>query len=154
MPRRCHTQASSRIHPFTPNPLAIPLRQNITGSETPLVGGASVTPLRTPLRDNLSINPEGHVPNMNETPRIQRLRVSASSRTLQAGFINLPKPENNFELVVPDEDDGEDDANAEVEGAEDAAQRDANIKRRKKEEERRELARRSEVIKRGFASAC
>jgi pre-mRNA-splicing factor CDC5/CEF1 len=64
--------------------------------------------------------------------------------------MNLPKPENNFELVVPDGDEGEDEVNAEVEGAEDAAQRDARIKRRKEEEERRELARRSEVIKRGL----
>jgi len=97
-------------------------------------------PLMTPRRDNLAINPE-------------RLRVSASKRALQAGFMNLPKPENNFELVVPDEEEGADGDDVEGEGVlsvEDAAQRDARIKKRKEEEERRELARRSEVIKCGL----
>ena len=97
-------------------------------------------PLATPRRDNLAINPE-------------RLRVSASKRALQAGFMGLPKPENNFELVVPDEDDGADGDDMEGEGGvsvEDAAQRDARLKKRKEEEERRELARRSEVIKCGL----
>jgi pre-mRNA-splicing factor CDC5/CEF1 len=97
-------------------------------------------PLTTPRRDNLAINPE-------------RLRVSASKRALQAGFTNLPKPENNFELVVPDEEEGVDGDDMEGEGGisvEDAAQRDARIKKRKEEEERRELARRSEVIKCGL----
>ena len=135
---------------FTPNPLATPIRQGITGSETPrLDEGVSATPLRTPLRDSLSINPEEFAPSLNETPRNQRSRVSASKRALQAAFINLPKPENNFELVVPDEEAEGDDVDGEVE-MEDAARRDARIRQQKEEEERRELARRSEVIKRGL----
>jgi pre-mRNA-splicing factor CDC5/CEF1 len=91
------------------------------------------------------------VASVGETPRDQRIRVSASKRALQAGFMNLPKPENNFELVVPDEEEGADEGDVEGgESVEDAAQRDARIKKRKEEEERRELARRSEVIKRGL----
>jgi pre-mRNA-splicing factor CDC5/CEF1 len=77
-------------------------------------------PLTTPRRDNLAINPEC-------------LHVSASKRALQAGFMNLPKPENNFELVVPDEEEGMDGDDAEGGmSVEDAAQRDARINKRRK----------------------
>ncbi len=89
---------------FTPNPLATPRATD----------GTSATPIRTPMRDNLST------------------------------------PENNFELLVPD-DEGEDDTESgKVLSEEDAAERDARIKRRKEEEERAALARRSEVVQRGL----
>ncbi|KAG8780470.1 Pre-mRNA-splicing factor cef1 [Ceratobasidium sp. 428] len=57
----------------TPNPLATP-RAN--GSD---VSGARVvpTPLRTPMRDNLSINPEDHTPRIGNTPREERMRAAA-----------------------------------------------------------------------------
>ena len=137
---------------FTPNPLATPLRPSVASSETPrdLAEGVSATPLRTPVRDNLSINPEDFTPGVTETPRDLRVRLSTSKRMLQVGFKNLPRPENNFELVVPDEEVSE-EGDAEVgDGVEDAAQRDERNKKKREEEERRELARRSEVIKRGL----
>ncbi len=134
---------------FTPNPLATPMREGITdGSETPRIGGVAATPLRTPLRDNLSINPEEY--SVGETSREPHLRASSSKRALKAGFMSLPKPENNFELLVPDEDD---DEGAEADGgpsAEDAAERDARLKRLREEEERKALARRSLPVQHGL----
>jgi pre-mRNA-splicing factor CDC5/CEF1 len=101
------------------------------------------------MRDSLSINPEDRS-FTGETPREMRMRADSNKRSLQASFRSLPKPENNFELLVPD-DEGEDDSESgKVLSEEDAAERDARIKRRKEEEERAALARRSEVVQRGL----
>lgn len=118
---------------FTPNPL-------VDVAATPR---DAATPLRTPLRDSLSINPEG-LPSVISTPREQKLRANSAKRSLQLGFANLPKPENNFELVVPDEEADEEELNAPL--SEDAAERDDRIKRMREEEEKKKLARRSQVI--------
>ncbi|KAJ3501296.1 hypothetical protein NLJ89_g9400 [Agrocybe chaxingu] len=135
---------------FTPNPLATPMRDAITdGSATPRVGGVSATPLRTPLRDSLSINPEDYSTVVGQTPRDQRLRVNSSKRSLKAGFMNLPKPENNFELLVPDDEETEGETNDSL-SSEDAADRDAKLKRLQEEEERKALARRSQAVQRGL----
>lgn len=89
---------------FTPNPLATPRPDGTDISATPRVSG---TPLRTPMRDNLSINPEDGYPLVGDTPRENRARMSSAKRALQAGFASLPKPENNFELLVPDDEEEE-----------------------------------------------
>ncbi|KAJ7632336.1 pre-mRNA splicing factor component-domain-containing protein [Roridomyces roridus] len=126
---------------FTPNPLATPLRADgLDGSATPR--SISATPLRTPMRDNLAIN--------GETPREERIRANSAKRALQAGFMNLPAPENNFELLVPEEDEEE---NPGTDGAalseEDAAERDAKLRRSREEAERKALARRSQALNLG-----
>jgi pre-mRNA-splicing factor CDC5/CEF1 len=78
------------------------------------------------------------------------MRVDTTKRSLKESFKSLARPENNFELLVPD-DEGEDDAeSSQVLSEEDAAERDARIKRRKEEEERAALARRSQVVQRGL----
>ncbi|KAJ3971424.1 pre-mRNA splicing factor component-domain-containing protein [Lentinula raphanica] len=137
---------------FTPNPLATPSR---TGSgdvsATPRDMSVAGTPLRTPLRDNLSINPDGF-PSVGDTPREQRMQVNSAKRALQAGFMNLPKPENNFELLVPEEEDeGEEvDTREHVLSEEDAEERDAKLRRAREEEEKRILARRTQVVRLGL----
>jgi len=89
------------------------------------------------------------------TDRLQHLSVrqcvttDSTKRSLQASFKSLPKPENNFELLVPEEED-EDRESGKVLSEEDAAERDARIRRRKEEEERAALARRSQVVQRGL----
>src|SRR6266481_4296812 len=114
---------------FTPNPLATPLRGSASDvSATPRTARTSVvsaTPLRTPMRDNLSINPSDAYSMVVDTPREQRLRNDSAKRALKAGFMSLPKPENNFELLVPEdeEEDGE-QVNGFVISEEDAAERD------------------------------
>jgi len=124
---------------FTPNPLTTPRT----------IDGTSATPLRTPMRDNLSINPEDRS-FAGETPREMRMRVDSTKRSLQASFKSLPMPENNFELLVPDDEGEVDTESGKVLSEEDAAERDARIKRLKEEEERATLARRSQVVQRGL----
>lgn len=131
---------------FTPNPLATPLHGTTDVSATP----GSATPLRTPLRDNLSINPDGGAGDVGATPREQRLRAGSARRALQAGFLDLPKPENNFELLVPEDEDDEDDEAGGAMTEEDAAERDARDRRVREEEERREMARRSMAVRLGL----
>ena len=41
------------------------------------------------------------------TPRSEAGVSSSNKRALKAGFMNLPKPENNFELLVPEDEEEE-----------------------------------------------
>lgn len=141
---------------FTPNPLATPLRRGgdfdpsaTPRSEAGSVSIAGATPLRTPMRDNLSINLDDGASSVSDTPRDQRLRASAAKRALQLGFSSLPKPTNDFEVMLPDEEEGP-DGDDQILSEEDAAERDARIQRRKEEEARRVLARRSTVVRLGL----
>ena len=136
---------------FTPNPLATPYRAadpSNAGATPRDPGQVGATPLRTPMRDNLSINPGDEFPSVAQTPRENRIRESASKRALRTGFMSLPKPENNFELMVPE--DEEDDTVQGITREEDAAEMDAKLKRVREEEERKALARRSQAIKLGL----
>lgn len=102
--------------------------------------------MRTPFRDNLSINEA--TPGYGATPLDEKRRLQATRRSLKAGFAALPKPENNFELAEDEEEDEEDEGAVMTE--EDAAERDARMRAAREEEERRELARRSSVVKLGL----
>ncbi|KAF9532437.1 pre-mRNA splicing factor component-domain-containing protein [Crepidotus variabilis] len=133
---------------FTPNPLATPRQGLPDGSETPRNGDVSATPLRTPIRDSLSINPEDYSV-IGVTPRDQRIHTTSTKRALKAGFMNLPKPENNFELLVPDDEEVEDQPDGAL-SVEDAAQRDSRLRRIREEEERKSLARRSQSVQQGL----
>ena len=127
----------------TPNPLATPRGQVNGDGMTPrsVVGG---TPMRTPFRDSLSINDA--TPSYAATPLDEKRRMQASRRSLQAGFAALPKPENNFELAEDEEEEDEEQEGA-VMTEEDAAERDARMRAAREEEIRRELERRSSVVK-------
>lgn len=137
---------------FTPNPLATPLR--IGGTDASATPRTDVqlrmdsTPFRTPMRDNLSINPEDSYSMVGDTPREQRVRMSSVKRALQEGFRSLPKPENNFELLVPEDEEEVEEGATLTE--EDAAERDAKLKRQREEEERKALARRTQTVQRGL----
>ncbi|KAG6850482.1 hypothetical protein H0H93_012903 [Arthromyces matolae] len=122
---------------FTPNPLATP-RLDVS---------ISATPLRTPMRDNLSINSQGSSA-VSSTPREERSRMHSAKRALKAGFLSLPTPENNFELLIP-EGEVEDvyPSTASI-SEEDAADRDARERLRREMEERNVLERRSNPVKR------
>jgi pre-mRNA-splicing factor CDC5/CEF1 len=103
------------------------------------------------MRDNLSINPSDAYSMVVDTPREQRLRNDSAKRALKAGFMSLPKPENNFELLVPEdeEEDGE-QVNGFVISEEDAAERDARLKKKQEDEQRKMLARRSQAVRLGL----
>lgn len=128
---------------FTPNPLITPRRQGSLG----VSGSVSVTPLRTPLRDTLSINPGDHSTPRDDLHDQQLLSVSAK-RALKAGFMNLPRPENNFELLVPDDDSGEGPNVTLLE--QDASERDEKLQRAQQEESLRVLNRRSQAVQLGL----
>jgi pre-mRNA-splicing factor CDC5/CEF1 len=137
---------------FTPNPLATPLRGpgGMDPSATPISASVSGTPLRTPVRDNLRINPDDGFSTVGDTPREQRMRNLDVKRALKAGFSSLPKPANDYEVLVPEDEDEDNDAGNGVMTEEDAAERDARNKRKKEEEERRALARRTIVVRLGL----
>lgn len=123
----------------TPNPLATP--------RVLAEGGVGATPLRTPLRDDLSLNAGGID---FQTPRGGKRGQSQAARQLQSAFESLPKPENNFELLVPEDEEADEGADGAEGRVEDAAERDARLKRQREEEERREFARRTMVVQMGL----
>jgi pre-mRNA-splicing factor CDC5/CEF1 len=103
------------------------------------------------MRDNLSINPSDGYSMVGDTPRERRLRNDSAKRALKAGFMSLPKPENNFELLVPEEEEEEgEQVNGFVLSEEDAAERDARRKKKQEEEQRKMLARRSQAVQLGL----
>ena len=140
--------------------------RNMTIAQTPLLGEEN-TPLHvgpqgstgfegaTP-RHQVAFTPNPLATPMHAgglgpgaTPRSEAGVSSSNKRALKAGFMNLPKPENNFELLVPEDEEEELEAGHAV-TEEDAAERDARLKRQREEEERKALARRSQVVQRGL----
>ena len=119
----------------TPNPLATPLRP-FNGSA---VSRPGATPLRTP-RDNLSLN-ENYGGVDAEKVALQKLRM---------GFTNLPKPKNDFELVLPDEDEDEEMMEEQELSTEDAEERDRKLRLAKEAEQLAALNRRSQVLQRNL----
>ena len=134
----------------TPNPLATPFRRDagrdVSATPRSEMGGAAYneTPLRTPMRDDLSINRDD-ASAYGATPRDVRLKEQQHKRSLRAGFASLPAPENNFEFDEPE--DLEADEEQVQMREEDAAERDARLKAEREEAERKALARRSAVVK-------
>lgn len=132
---------------FTPNPLATPTqRSGALASATPRSEAFGSTPLRTPMRDSLSINSSDSFSQVGDTPREQRQMAKHARASLLAGLAQLPKPENNFELLVPD-DEEDADADGKPLTEEDAAEIDARNKRREEAERHQEIARRSTVVR-------
>ena len=76
--------------------LPIPSQRHCTVALLLAIGAM---PLRTPMQDNLSINPETGMVTGGETPREQRLCTDSAKCALKAGFLNLLKPTNNLELL-------------------------------------------------------
>lgn len=70
---------------------------------------------------------------------------------LKAGFSNLPKPRNDFELVAPEEEEEEEvpiEVQLQEAELEDAGERERRIKQIRAIEEERALSRRSQVLQR------
>jgi pre-mRNA-splicing factor CDC5/CEF1 len=135
---------------FTPNPLATPAHggpRDIGATPRGDGVGISQTPLRTPIRDDLSINPADFSATPMDTPREMRMKQSSAKKALQAGFQSLPKPENNFELLVPDDEDADDTDGAGQLQVEDAAERDARLKRAQELAAQKAYERKSSVLK-------
>ncbi|WFD34934.1 Pre-mRNA-splicing factor cef1 [Malassezia cuniculi] len=132
-------------------PGATPLRGSATPmhgpGDTPLHGGVTPTPMRagmtpTPLRDSLGLN------NDMATPRYERAARAEAARALRAGLSSLPAPKNDFDVVL----DGElpEEAPQQHIVAEDAAARDARLRKEAEEIAAREFAHRSQAVQRGL----
>ncbi|KAK3825570.1 MAG: pre-mRNA splicing factor component-domain-containing protein [Benniella sp.] len=112
--------------------------------QTPLAGSSMA--MKTPLRDQLSINRSGE-DSVFATPRDQRMHQSMLKSQLRAGLANLPAPTNKFTLIMPEELEAESNEHVIEEDA-------AEIAKRKKEaqeaEERARLLRRSQAVQRNL----
>ncbi|KAK9455344.1 pre-mRNA splicing factor component-domain-containing protein [Dipodascopsis uninucleata] len=141
-----------------------PLHRGGTGFDTSLPQKTVVqtpNPLATPYRraDGLRLETPGYSKPM-ETPRGKSTSSSGFSiqDLLKKGFSNLPKPKNDFELDVPDEEGQEEEVSfdiqlQEAELEEDAGERERKIREIRKREEEQALQRRSEALKRNLPRA-
>ncbi|PWN38230.1 uncharacterized protein FA14DRAFT_159891 [Meira miltonrushii] len=151
----------------TPNPLLTP-RNGIDGREsgsrtpqsvsTSSVRGSSIasTPMRTPLRDSFGLNMDDSmsmIGGVDSSKEMKRAAQAARAR-LQQGFMGLPAPKNDFDLVLDEDQEEEaqkgdaDDQAALVE--EDEADREAKLAKLEEEERKKEFARRSQVVQRNL----
>uniref|UniRef100_A0A0N5CGQ6 Cell division cycle 5-like protein n=1 Tax=Strongyloides papillosus TaxID=174720 RepID=A0A0N5CGQ6_STREA len=132
--------------PATPNVIlqalaGTPIHNNVTGSVRVAQTPAGFTPGPTPFRDQLNLNKDGE-------------NLEGEDFDWKSAIASLPKPKNEFEIVLPDEDEVEDDVGGDVQmkdGEED--EEVANEKRRKfiEKKEKELLRRRSTVYQRGLA---
>ncbi|KAJ3168771.1 CDC5 cell division cycle 5-like protein [Geranomyces variabilis] len=153
----------------TPNPLAAQLTPRAGGpseamtprssvSMTPRsTAGGSSTFGRTPLRDQMGINssiatPRSDFSGFDETPRQERQRQNLIRQQLADHFKALPKPKNDFEIVIPDQtgdaDEGASTIDTGIKGDEDAADIEARGLAARTAEEQARLNRRSQPVKR------
>ncbi|KAJ3156657.1 CDC5 cell division cycle 5-like protein [Geranomyces michiganensis] len=151
----------------TPNPLAAQLTPRVGGpseamtprsnvSMTPRSFAGSTTFGRTPLRDQMGINnniatPRSDFSGFDETPRQERHRQNLIRQQLADHFKSLPKPKNDFEIVIPGKaSDVDEDAvttGTEINGEEDAADIEARGLAARTAEEQARLNRRSQPVK-------
>ncbi|PPR02270.1 hypothetical protein CVT26_011746, partial [Gymnopilus dilepis] len=134
--------------------------RNVTLAQTPLLGDEN-TPLHAGPgggsgfegampRHHVAFTPNPLATPLRATPRDHPSRLNPAKRALKEGFKSLPKPENNFELLVPEEEDQDVSELHKGKMLEDAADRDEQIRRLREEEERKALARRSQSVQMGL----
>ncbi|XP_028025888.1 cell division cycle 5-like protein [Bombyx mandarina] len=141
----------------TPNTvLATPFRSSRSEVSTP---GSFNTPghgnsqlgLTPGLRDKLNINPEDRV-NGGDTPQISHQLQKQAKTSVRNALQSLPVPRNDYEIVVPEQEAGEDkDDSAAVVSVEDQADADARYAKEQEEKRAAELSRRSLAVQRGAA---
>ena len=90
----------------TPGRMMTPLMGGMAGR--PPTGGppGSATPSQTPLRDQLNINPDDSISGFESAKSAKQQQFEIRAQ-LRAGLSSLPAPKNDFEIVVPeDEEEG------------------------------------------------
>ncbi|EDW79544.1 uncharacterized protein Dwil_GK20537 [Drosophila willistoni] len=120
-----------------------------SGALVPVAGktGAAATPAH--VRDKLSINPEESM-GVTETPALYKNYQKQLKSTLRDGLSTLPTPRNDYEIVVPEQDDSEPMETSQEPAIEDQADVDARILAEQEEKRKRELEKRSQVIQRSL----
>lgn len=108
-------------------------------------GGASFTPVN--VRDKLNINPEDSL-NVTDTPAAYKHYQRQMKSSLREGLSSLPTPKNDYEIVVPDDEQEEDTMESASMSVEDQADIDSKRVAAEKERLRKEMLLRSQVIQR------
>jgi len=114
----------------------------------PVSGGTIKINNFTPanVRDKLNINPEDSL-SVTETPAAYKHFQRQVKSSLREGLASLPAPKNDYEIVVPDEEQEEMTENTEM-SIEDQADVDEKRIIDEKERQRQALLLRSQVIQR------
>ncbi|XP_030560876.1 cell division cycle 5-like protein [Drosophila novamexicana] len=110
-------------------------------------GGSVSTPAL--VRDKLSINPEENM-GVTETPALYKNYQKQVKSTLREGLATLPTPRNDYEIVVPEQEDSEPMESGTEPAIEDQADVDARLLAEQEAQRQRELAKRSQVIQRNL----
>ncbi|EDW04547.1 GH23816 [Drosophila grimshawi] len=116
-------------------------------AKTGAAGAASATPAF--VRDKLSINAEETM-GVTETPALYKNYQKQLKSTLREGLSTLPMPRNDYEIVVPEQEDNEPMETGQEPAIEDQADVDARILAEQEAQRKRELAKRSQVIQRNL----
>lgn len=113
--------------------------------------GAAANGAATPayVRDKLSINAEENM-GVTETPALYKNYQKQLKSTLREGLSTLPAPRNDYEIVVPEQEDSEPMETSTEPAVEDQADVDARLLAEQEAQRKRELAKRSQVIQRGL----
>ncbi|XP_043235197.1 cell division cycle 5-like protein [Amphibalanus amphitrite] len=121
------------------------------GFSTPGLSRTGRTPLATPLRDKLAINPEDA---LEAEAGGKHLQLQMKEQ-LRMGLSSLPAPRNDFEIVVPDDEPAPEEASAGSHADLVPDQADVEARREQDERERREreLRARSQTLQRGLPRA-
>lgn len=124
-----------------------------TPSAAEMAQSVTKTPLsstRTPLRDELGINPDQLENGVErKSAKAERAREKRLAEDLRAGFSSLPAPENEYEINVPQKQEDDDALNANAR-EEDAGERDAREQRMRELQHELEQKRRSSAVQRGL----
>ena len=124
----------------TPGSLALlPVGGSVRG------GGASFTPAH--VRDKLNINPEDSM-SVTETPAAYKHYQRQIKSSLREGLSSLPAPKNDYEIVVPDDEQDQEVQESATLSVEDQADIDAKRLAAEKERQRKAMLLRSQVIQR------
>ncbi|KAF4324515.1 hypothetical protein BBO99_00001741 [Phytophthora kernoviae] len=118
-----------------------------TPSSTVASAASDKTPMsasRTPLRDELGINPEQLYGTEAASAKAEKARAKRLASSLRQGFDSLPAPQNEYEINIPEKDEADGgDVNLREE---DAGEREARLVRLHELEAERELKRRSTAV--------
>lgn len=109
------------------------------------VRGASFTPAN--VRDKLNINPEDSM-SVTETPAAYKHYQRQIKSSLREGLSSLPAPKNDYEIVVPDDEQEEEMQESATLSVEDQADIDAQRVEAENERQRQAMLLRSHVIQR------
>ncbi|EDV50044.1 cell division cycle 5-like protein [Drosophila erecta] len=123
-----------------------------SGALVPVKGAGGATGVvNTPayVRDKLSINPEESM-GVTETPAHYKNYQKQLKSTLRDGLSTLPAPRNDYEIVVPEQEESERVETSSEPAVEDQADVDARLLAEQEARRKRELEKRSQVIQRSL----